>query len=119
MPENRAPGDHTDETLFPSRTIHGLSTSIAGFVGPAHSGPMGRAQVVTSVADFARLYGDGRPLLFDDGRTMEDFLWHAVRGFFAEGGTRAYIVRTPDTGGRPATAAYETALHALEDVADT
>jgi uncharacterized protein len=100
-------------------TIHGLSTSIAGFVGPAHIGPVGSVQVVTSVADVAGLFGDGRPLSFDDGTTMENFLWHAVRGFFAEGGTRAYIVRTPDTGGRPATAAYEAALHALEEAADT
>jgi uncharacterized protein len=98
--------------------IDDLSTSVAGFVGPAGSGPVERAEAVTSLAEFARAYGDGRQLSFGDGVTTPDFLWHAVQAFFAEGGRRGYVVRTRNTGGRPTAAEYEVALQALEEAAE-
>jgi phage tail sheath protein FI len=118
MPEHRTPGVHTDEKSIQSRTIGDLSTSVAGFVGPAGSGPIERAHAVTSVAEYARAYGDGRPLAFGGGATTPDFLWRAVHAFFAEGGTRVYIVRTQNLGGRPTAAEYEVALQALEKALD-
>jgi dephospho-CoA kinase len=113
-----APGVRVDETPLRGRTIDAVGASTAGFVGPARSGPFERAQALTSVAEFEQLYGDGRPLPSGGDGTAPQFLWHAVRAFFAEGGTRAYVVRTRDDGGPPAAAAYEAALHALEEPAD-
>ena len=50
---------HVDETTFRSGTIEALDASIAGFVGPAPSGPVDRAQALTSVAEFSQVYGGG------------------------------------------------------------
>jgi hypothetical protein len=50
-------------------------------------------EVITGVGEFERTYGDGRPLEFAGG-TIHNFLWHAVRAFFEEGGKRLYVSRT-------------------------
>src|ERR1700730_5654954 len=101
-----------------SGTIDALDASTAGFVGPAPSGAVERAQAITSSAEFAQVYGGGPLLSSGDDPTVPHFLFHAVRAFFEEGGKRAYIVRTRNDSGRPAAAAYEAALHALEKAPD-
>jgi hypothetical protein len=64
-------------------------------VGPARYGPYNaRApDLITSLAEFERTYGDGKPLAFGDADPMPNFLWHGVRAFFEEGGKRLYVVR--------------------------
>ena len=37
--------------------IEGVATATAGFVGRAASGPVGEARLVTSVVEFAAVYG--------------------------------------------------------------
>jgi phage tail sheath protein FI len=104
MPEHLGPGIYVDETSFRARSIDGVRTTTAGFIGPARYGPPDLAsQLITSLPDFERIYGDGRALQFTgagQAAPMDNYLWHAVRAFFEEGGTRLYMVRTfrPATG---------------------
>ncbi len=98
--------------------IEGVSTTTAGFVGPAGSGPLDHPEVVTSLAEFERVYGDGDPLVFSD-RTepMDDYLWHAARAFFDQGGRRLYVQRIAEPNGRrPGLMAYKAGLEAFEEV---
>ena len=67
MPEYLSPGVYIEETSFRSKTIEGVSTSTAGFVGPARYGPVSGAPVlVTSLAEFQRIFGDLEDLNFND-----------------------------------------------------
>src|ERR1700741_515524 len=101
MPEYLAPGVYVEETSFRSKSIEGVSTTTTGFLGPTRLGPIEvDPEVITSLADFERVFGDRQQLLFKDidGKTdlpaMHNYMWHAVRAFFEEGGKRLYIART-------------------------
>ncbi len=103
MPEYLAPGVYVEEVSYRSSSIQGVSTTTTGFIGPARSGPVWvqggplppTPDVLTSLSDFEATFGDGQPLAFDDeaGSTQTNFLWHAARAFFTEGGQRLYVVR--------------------------
>lgn len=93
MPEYLAPGVYVEETSFRPKTIEGVSTSTAAFIGPTRTGPTsGEPELITSFADFERIYGGMDPLTFD-GTMQPNFMAHAVRAFFNEGGKRCYVVR--------------------------
>jgi hypothetical protein len=63
-------------------------------VGPARYGPYDLVpDLITSVGEFERTYGDGKPLAFAGGDPIPNFLWQGVRSFFEEGGKRLYVVR--------------------------
>ncbi len=82
---------YIEETGGGPRTIAGVSTRTAGFVGETQRGPSQPA-LVTSWTDFERLFGgylDRRPF----NRTDRIFLPYAVRGFFDNGGQRLFIAR--------------------------
>lgn len=91
MAEYLFPGVYVEEFDHRSRTMAGVSTSTAGFVGLAERGPVGGSPVlVTRCADFTRMFGG--PLAetqFGDYR----FLAHSVEIFFQNGGSRCYIAR--------------------------
>src|SRR5687768_12312044 len=100
MPEYLAPGVYIEETSFRSKSIEGVSTTTTGFVGPCRYGPVIEpADVLTSLGEFERSYAGGGKLCFaaDEDPTdlteSDNFLWHAVRAFFTEGGKRLYIAR--------------------------
>ncbi|MBL9175146.1 MAG: phage tail sheath subtilisin-like domain-containing protein [Verrucomicrobiales bacterium] len=99
MPESLAPGVYVEETSFRSRSIEGVSTNIAGLVGPARSGPiLCPAGILTSLADFERIFGGSARLQFRGAvgtgtGESDNFLWHAARAFFAEGGRRLHVAR--------------------------
>lgn len=113
MPEYLAPGVYVEETSFRSKSIEGVSTTTTGFIGPARYGPTDiEPDIITSLGEFERVYGDRQQLKFtavDDTSKektaldpMHNYLWHAVRAFFEEGGKRLYVVRVfrpidPDT----------------------
>src|SRR5688500_2339141 len=105
MPEYLAPGVYVEETSFRAKSIEGVSTSTTAFVGPTRRGPVnGTPELVTSYADFERIYGGiGRV----HGR--ENFMAHGVQAYFNEGGARLYVARvfTPLEGsdGRARSAA--------------
>ena len=94
MPEYLAPGVYVEETSFRSKSIEGVSTTTTGFIGPARYGPLDlEPEIVTSLGEFERSYGDRQQLNFSDATGMDNYLWHAVRAFFEEGGKRVYISR--------------------------
>jgi Bacteriophage tail sheath protein len=94
MPEYLAPGVYVEETSFRAKTIEGVSTSTAGFVGAARYGPVnGVPELVTSAAEFERVFGTADELEFEgEGETFNQ-LALGVRAFFDNGGRRVYIAR--------------------------
>ena len=99
MPEYLAPGVYVEETSFRAKSIEGVSTTTTGFVGPARYGPIDlEADIITGLVEYERVYGDREALSLtpkDGGPKLSqpNFLWHAVRAFFEEGGKRLYVAR--------------------------
>jgi len=67
------------------RGIPSLSTSVAGAVGVAERGPVGEAVRCSSFPEFVERFG---------GFTPDSDLTLAAMGFFGEGGTQLWAVRT-------------------------
>ncbi len=104
MPEYLAPGVYVEETSFRNKTIEGMSTSNAAFVGPTRFGPdHGEPELLTSFNDFERIYGGLDQLEFD-GNLVDNQVAHAVRAFFEEGGRRLYVARVIGEGAASANA---------------
>ena len=95
MPEYLAPGVYIEETSFRSKSIEGVSTTTTGFIGPCRYGPLNlEPDIVTSLGEFERIYGGREKLQFEEGAVeLDNYLWHAVRAFFEEGGKRLYVSR--------------------------
>lgn len=94
MPEYLAPGVFIEETSFRAKSIEGVSTTTTGFVGPTRSGPLDiEPEIITSLVEFERTYGGKERLEFEDGTTIDNYMWHAARAFFEEGGKRLYVSR--------------------------
>ena len=91
MAEYLSPGVYVEEFESGSKPMEGVGTSTAGFIGLAAKGPVGGVpQLVTSPADFKRLYGG---YLSENAFGDYRFLAYAVDQFFMNGGSRAFIVR--------------------------
>lgn len=95
MPEYLAPGVYVEEVDTGAKPIEGVSTSTSALVGVTERGPVDVPVLVTSVGDFARVYG-GRLRAGDDYGDHR-FLPHAIEGFFGNGGKRVYVVRALDS----------------------
>ena len=107
MPEYLAPGVYVEETSYRAKSIEGVSTSTAGFVGPTRSGPTsGKPEVLTSFSDFQRVYGG-----LDDLSFGTNFLAHGARAFFEEGGAR---ITGAGQGSEPITAGGPAELAGLQ-----
>jgi uncharacterized protein len=78
------PGVYIEEVSSGVRTITGVATSIALFIGWAPRGPVDRAVRLTSFADYERSYG---------GLDNRSLLGYSVRHFFVNGGAHAYVLR--------------------------
>jgi hypothetical protein len=101
MPEYLAPGVYVEETSFRAKSIEGVATSTAGFVGQARFGPIeGMPALVTGFEEYQRLFGDAEDLLLS-GVPTTNHLAQAVRLFFENGGKRVYVARVfrPAGGG--------------------
>ncbi len=112
MPEYLAPGVFVEETSFRQKTIEGVGTSTAAFVGPTRFGPSrGAPELLAGFGDFERIYGGLDQLEFGaEGAPTDEvhnFMAHAVRAFFENGGKRLYVARTAN-GTDPAGAAVVT-----------
>lgn len=106
MPEYLAPGVFVEETSFRQKTIEGVSTSTTAFVGPTRFGPTnGEPTLLTSFSEFERIYGGLDQLEFDGGEPTHNYLAHAVRAYFEEGGRRLYVARVVDSSAVRASAA--------------
>lgn len=95
MPAYLAPGVYVEEVSFRPKSIEGVSTSVAGFIGPTRFGPTsGPPELLTSFADFSRIYGGLDPLQFAGiANPQINYMAHAVRAFFDNGGTMLYVAR--------------------------
>jgi phage tail sheath protein FI len=99
MPEYLAPGVYVEETSFRAKSIEGVSTSTAAFVGPTRKGPTSGAPVlITSFGDFERIFGGFSNLSFG-GVEVTNYLAHAVRNFFDNGGARLFVARVYNASG--------------------
>lgn len=102
MPEYLAPGVYVEEVSFRAKSIEGVSTSVTGFVGPTRYGPVGgEPELLTSFADFERIYGGLDSLVFEKPEetkqeTQINYMAHAVRAFFDNGGSKLYVTRIYD-----------------------
>lgn len=74
------------------RPMEGVSTSTAGFIGMAEKGNViGTPEFVSGFADFTRKFGG---YLSETEYGEYRYLAYAVEQFFANGGTRCYVMRT-------------------------
>ena len=120
MPPKKTPGVYVEETSSPPPPIQGVSTTTTAFVGPTRKGPIAtRPALLTSFADFERIYGGSNDLLFAPSL---NYISHAVRAFFAEGGTRLYVARVAHKARAPAMAPtledYQKAFTLLSGLPD-
>lgn len=111
MPEYLAPGVYVEETSYRAKSIEGVSTTTTGIIGPTRYGPYDQEpDVITSLVEFERTYGDGGQLLLRnpndasaEPEPFHNYVWHAARAFFDNGGRRLYVQRVfrengPDDG---------------------
>jgi phage tail sheath protein FI len=98
MPDTLAPGVYVEEVSLGSKSIEGVDTATALFVGPTRRGPIGAgSRPLASLREFEQSYGGPADLdLADvsDPARKRNFVAHAVRAFFENGGSRLHIVRT-------------------------
>jgi phage tail sheath protein FI len=79
------PGVYVQEVPSGVRTIAGVATSIAVFIGQARQGPMNKPILCLNYTDFTRVFTDD---------TAQGQLPFYVKLFFLNGGTQCYVVRT-------------------------
>ncbi|MEV6491077.1 phage tail sheath C-terminal domain-containing protein [Actinoplanes sp. NPDC051633] len=106
-----APGVYIEEQPSGSMPIEGVGTAVAAFVGFTErydtevgdpTDPDGvKPQLVTSWPQYERIYG---------GFVRGAMLPHAVRGFFENGGSAAYICRIPGGNGANGNGGAPTAV---------
>ncbi|MEU9608455.1 phage tail sheath C-terminal domain-containing protein [Streptomyces sp. NPDC048057] len=85
MPVNVTyPGVYIDEVKSPVRTITGVPTSVAAFVGYAPRGPVDGPVHITGWADYSAIFG---------GLQRNCPMSYAVYQFYLNGGSEAEIVR--------------------------
>ena len=91
MAEYFSPGVYIEEYDNSPRSIEGVGTSTAGFVGLAEKGPtVGAPSLVTNFKSFIKQFG-GFLSEFTHGEYR--YLANSVEQFFVNGGTRCYVAR--------------------------
>ncbi len=78
------PGVYIEEIPSGVRTITGVATSVAAFLGRAARGPTNEPTTINSFGDFERQFG---------GLDVDYPMSYAVRDFYLNGGSQALIVR--------------------------
>lgn len=98
MPTYETPGLYYERLDRARRPLPALRMDVTGFVGMAERGPLDRPVPVESFRQFETRFG---------GFIGGGFLAYALKGFFDNGGSRAWIVRIasrePDTGAAAAS----------------
>jgi uncharacterized protein len=109
MPEYLAPGVYVEEVSFRAKSIEGVPTSTTGFAGIGRFGPVQytdadvgaqprpgptttEPRLITSFTEYERVYGGIAPLELASGERT-NYMAHAARAFFNNGGRRLYISR--------------------------
>lgn len=104
MPEYLAPGVYVEETSFRAKSIEGVGTSTTAFVGPTRKGPLAvregeTLELLTSFADFVRIYGGLDDLAFGS-TAVTNHVALAALNYFGEGGSRLYVARVASGAAR-------------------
>ena len=102
------PGVYLDELPSGVHTIVGVSDANTAFIGVAPRGPDYKPTTILGMADYERVFG---------GLAKTSMMGFAVRDFFQNGGSQAFVVRvvsqgTPAVVGPPAVAAVKGATAA-------
>jgi Bacteriophage tail sheath protein len=100
MPEYLSPGVYVEEVSFRAKSLEGVPTSTTGMAGIARYGPVwydngpssNEPRLVTSFTEFERVYGGLEPTR-PGGDERINYLAHAARAFFMNGGQRLYVSR--------------------------
>lgn len=100
MPTYLHPGVYIEEIPSGTKTIEGVSTSIAAFVGPARKGPAGQAVLIHSLDEYIATYGGVH--------SVTDAMGLSVTAYYQNGGKDAYIARLVSTN--PPAAASSRSL---------
>jgi len=85
------PGVYVEELPSGVHAITGVSTSVTAFLGYFTQGPMDQATQIFGVADLERTFG---PL------NAKSEAGYAIRQFFTNGGTEAWVIRVEDGSGQ-------------------
>jgi phage tail sheath protein FI len=93
------PGVYVQEVPSGVRTIVGVGTSIAMFIGRAKSGPLKKPIQCLNFGDFERNF---------TSQYAKSDLARAVRLFFQNGGTQSYVTRIADNTAAPASVTLVT-----------
>jgi phage tail sheath protein FI len=114
MPTYAAPGVYVEEVPSSQKVLTAAATAVAAFVGFTAKAPLDdpsdpegvKPRLVTNWSQFEELYG---------GYAEGCMLPIAVRGYFDNGGTIAYIARVPNSApsGQPSQLALPAADRAL------
>ena len=104
------PGVYIQEVPSGVRTITGVSTSIAAFLGRARQGPIDHPVRILSYADFVRAFGEPH---------AQSDLADSVRLFFVNGGTDCYVIRLAHGAQAAAVTLYTLAGHPVLTVTAT
>jgi len=116
MPEYLSPGVYVEEVSYRAKSIEGLGTTTTGFIGPTRYGPVDiPPDVITSIGEFERTYGDRQQMQFGGSSPTHNYMWHAARSFFEEGGTKLYVSRvfTPLAAPGPEDSADGRAVYTI------
>ncbi len=101
MAEYFSPGVYVEEYDNSPRSIEGVGTSTAGFIGLAEKGAaVGAPALVTSMRSFTHQFG-GALSEFEYGEYR--YLANSVEQFFANGGTRCFVSRVIPADAKKAT----------------
>ncbi len=82
MSTYQAPGVYSNIVSSGNKPIESVGSSTAAFIGQATQGPIDKAMLVTSFAQYQKLYG---------GVAEGGNLAHAVYGYFLNGGSKCFI----------------------------
>lgn len=109
MAEYLAPAVFVEETSFRSKSIEGVGTTTAAFVGMTSRGPVSvepddpTPPLLTSYRDFERYYGSADNLsIGNPAAAAPNYLALAARSFFDNGGGRLYVARILGQGAKAA-----------------
>ena len=98
------PGVYIEEIPSGARPIEAVSTSTALIIGYATKGPLNTPTLLFSFDQYVTQFGGIADFHGSPTGLTVDYMGYTVRAFFANGGTKAYIVRLVGTGNAPATA---------------
>lgn len=109
------PGVYIEHVPSGLLAVEAASTSVAAIIGPVKRGALvtadkedGKPVFISSQAQFTGFFGalDGSAGGLRNMGSVPDTFGHAVQAFFANGGSKAYVVPVGDGNGAAASAAF-------------